>query len=567
MTDNMLYYGDNLDILRRHVKDESVDLIYLDPPFNSKQDYNVLFAEQDGSRAAAQIKAFGDTWHWDQGAEAACLEMIETGGRVSIAIQALRQLLGSNDMMAYIAMMGPRLVELHRKLKPAGSIYLHCDPTASHYLKLLLDAVFEPKNFLNEIAWKRTHAHGSSKRYGPLHDIILFYKKTDEVTWTDPRIPHNEEYIDKHFTNLDADTGRLFQAITLTGSGVRHGESGEPWKGINPTDVNRHWALPGEVTRQLGIVGGTVQDRLDALDAAGIIFWPEKEDGTPRLKWFADELQGMAIPDMWTDIPPISAHAAERLGYPTQKPEALLERIILASSNAGDVVLDPFCGCGTATAAAQKLGRRWIGIDITHLAITLIKHRLHDAFGKDIEKAYKVLGEPTSLPDAQDLAENDPYQFQWWALGLVHARPVEQKKGADKGIDGRLYFHDEGEGGKTKQIIFSVKAGHTGPTHVRDLRGVVEREKAAIGVLITMEKITQPMRTEAASAGFYESAWTRKKHPRIQAITVEELLDGRTIDTPPIRHTSVTFKKAPKAKSGPAAKQANLNFDAEPEDE
>jgi SAM-dependent methyltransferase len=243
----------------------------------------------------------------------------------------------------------------------------------------------------------------------------------------------------------------------------------------------------------------------------------------------------------------ISSQSAERLGYPTQKPEALLERIISASSNEGDLVLDPFCGCGTTIAVAQRLNRQWIGIDITHLAITLMKHRLRDAFGEEIAKTYQTIGEPTSLPDAETLAAEDPYQFQWWALGLVGARPVEQKKGSDKGIDGRLYFHDEVEGGKTKQVILSVKAGNTNVAHLRDLRGVVEREQAEIGVLITMQEPTQPMRAEAAGAGFYHSPGWNKDYPKLQILTVAELLEGKGIDMPPLGQVNRTFKKAPSA--------------------
>lgn len=251
--------------------------------------------------------------------------------------------------------------------------------------------------------------------------------------------------------------------------------------------------------------------------------------------------EGTRQQDIITDIPPINSQAAERLGYPTQKPEPLLERIVKSSSNEGDTVLDPFCGCGTAIAVAQKLKRNWIGIDITHLAIGLIKSRLRDAFSDEISKTYQVIGEPVSVPDAHELAHEDPFQFQWWALGLVGARRIEQKKGADQGIDGRLYFHDE-EGGKTKQIILSVKSGHVSVKDVRDLRGVIEREKAEIGVLITLEEATKPMCTEAAAAGFYKSPWGN--HPRLQILTIAELLDGKRIDYPPT--INVTHKRAPR---------------------
>ncbi len=552
--ENLLYYGDNLDVLRRYVADESVDLVYLDPPFNSNQDYNVLFRERDGTRAAAQIIAFNDTWLWDQAAARAYHEVVEAGGKVSQCMQAFRTFLGENDMLAYLSMMAPRLVELRRVLKPKGSIYLHCDPTASHYLKMLMDAVFGPQNFLNEITWKRTHAHGSSRRYGPVHDTLLFYGRTGEYSWVGLKTQHSPEYIEKHFRNTD-ESGRRFAPITLTGSGVRRGESGRPWRDINPTRVGRHWALPGDLLRKLGIEGNTVQARLEALDEAGMIYWPARSGGTPRLKWYADQLEGMAVPDVWSDIPPIASHAAERLGYPTQKPEALLERIIGAGTSEGATVLDPFCGCGTTIAAAQKLNRRWIGFDITHLAIGLIKHRLRDTFGPRVDRIYRAIGEPVDLAGARELAESEPYQFQWWALGLVGARPVEGTRGADRGVDGRLYFHDEGEGGTTKQVIFSVKAGSVTVSHLRDLRGVIEREGAAIGALISMENPTAAMRREAAAAGFYTAPGAGggkgARHPRLQLLTIELLLGGTRIDMPPW-HESRTFRRAPRARrAGP----------------
>ena len=480
---NTLYYGDNLDVLRRHVADESVDLVYLDPPFNSNATYNVLFAERNGSRAAAQIKAFGDTWQWDQAAAEAYQETVEAGGAVSRAMQAFRQFLGDSDMLAYLAMMAPRLVELRRVLKPTGSIYLHCDPTASHYLKMLMDAVFGPENFLNEIVWSYRRYTAKSRRFQRLHDAILFYGRSDRAVFNDMRGEYGEKsgVADSHYKQDDE--GRWYRWQKRKGQ--------EPYK---------------------------------------IFLSPE----------------GRRLGDVW-DIPHINASARERLGYPTQKPEALLERIIKASSNEGDVVLDPFCGCGTAIAVAQRLNRRWIGIDITHLAIGLIKHRLRDAFGERVAETYQTIGEPTSLPDAATLAAEEPFQFQAWALGLVGARVASSaKKGADKGIDGRLYFHDEAEGGKTKQVIFSVKAGDVTVSHVRDLRGVVEREKAQIGVLISMRKPTKPMKVEAAGAGFYESPWGTK-HPRLQILTVADLLGGKGIDMPQTRDLR-TFKKAPKAK-------------------
>lgn len=471
---NILYYGDNLDILRRYIKDETVDLIYLDPPFKSNQDYNVIFAEQNGTRAAAQIKVFEDTWRWDEGSARTYQEVVETGpDKVSKVMQSFRTFLGGNDMLAYLSMMAPRLIELQRVLKPTGSIYLHCDSTASHYLKLLMDAVFDPRNFRNEIIWCYKRWPSKQDNFQHMHDVILRYSKSKDVIWN------------KLYEDFTEQTKKRIKG----GMKIEHvvGESGK------------------------------------------ILIRPTKEKSP-----------GVAMCDYW-NIPMIAGQAKERLGYPTQKPEALLERIILASTNEGDTVLDPFCGCGTTIVVAQNLKRQWIGIDVTHLAITLIRHRLHDSYGSSIKNTYKVVGEPVSLPDAQTLAREDPYQFQWWALGLVGARPTEQKKGADRGIDGHLYFHDDTTG-KSKQIILSVKTGHVTVSHIRDLRGVMEREKAEIGVLITLTEPTKPMRKEAAGAGFYDSPW-RTRHPRLQILTVGELLKGKQINYPPSRG-NVTFKKA-----------------------
>lgn len=521
---NLLYYGDNLDVLRRHVADESVDLVYLDPPFKSSQEYNVLFAEKNGSQAASQIKAFEDTWHWDQTAEAVFQETVESGGRHSQVMQSLRGCLGENDMMAYLAMMAPRLIELRRVLKPTGSIYLHCDSTASHYLKIVMDSIFDGRNLRADIRWKRTSAHGNVlMNYALVSDQILFYTKGKKWTWNQLYQAYDPEYIESHYGQQDAN-GRRFTTRDLTAS-MQRASSGQlyAWKDIKPVPT-RCWSF-------------TI-DKMEQFEKAGLLVYGRS--GVPRLKLYLDEQPGTPISDIWEDIPPVNSQAQERLGYPTQKPEALLERIIKASTNEGDVVLDPFCGCGTTISAAQKLNRRWIGIDITNLAITLIRGRLTDTFAGAVE--YEVVGEPVSMPDAAKLAADDPYQFQWWALGLVGARPVEEKKGADKGIDGRIYFH-VGDG-KTRQIILSVKAGHVTVSQVRDLRGVLDREKAEIGILISLEEPTSPMRKEAASAGFYASPWG--KHARLQLVTVEDLLTGKMIDRPPIQ-TSTTFKRAPKA--------------------
>ncbi len=402
---------------------------------------------------------------------------MEAGGQVSRALQAFRTILGeSSNMMAYLAMMAPRLVELRRVLKPTGSIYLHCDPVASHYLKLLMDAVFGAGCFRNEIVWHYRKWSAGRYTFQRNHDIIFFYARTDA----------RERVFNQLYMERAASTLKRFGTARIVSGYDEHGKR-----------------VPSQTADE--------------------------------------ESTGVRMDDVWdiARVPPIKQL------FPTQKPEALLERFILASSNPGDTVLDPFCGCGTTVAVAQRLKRRWIGIDVTHLAITLIRHRLLSTYGEQVAGEYRVIGEPVSVPDAEALAASDPYQFQWWALGLVGARPVEQKKGADKGIDGRLYFHDEAKGA-TKQVIISVKAGGTGAAHVRDLRGVVEREKAQIGVLLTMQPPTAPMRKEAASAGFYESPGWHSKHPRLQILTVADLLGGAAIDYPS-RHGNVTFKAAPRA--------------------
>ena len=546
---NTLYYGDNLDVLQRHIRDESVDLIYLDPPFNSNANYNVLFAQKDGKQSSAQIQAFEDTWQWDQTAIQTYTREVEKGGPIADALRAFNLILGDSNMMAYLTMMAPRLKELHRVLKPTGSLYLHCDPTASHYLKVLLDMVFGAENFRNEIVWKRTGSHGGAKKWGPIHDSIMFYTKSPLYPWNKVYQAYNQSYIDDYY-KLSDDKGR-YQLVSLTGPGITQGDSGKPWKNVDPTKSGRHWAVPsGALTRIItneDALKLSTQEKLDILENAGLIYWPPSGE-IPRQKRYLDEAEAVQIQDIVTDIPPIPAQAAERMGYPTQKPIALLERIINASSNPGDVVLDPFCGCGTAIAAAQKLGRQWIGIDITHLAIGLIKRRMEDAFGDSL--TYEVIGEPTTVDGARTLAEQDKYQFQWWALGLVGARPADQKKGADRGIDGRLYFHDDNSG-KTKQVILSVKGGqHVNVSHIRDLIGVLEREKAEIGVYISLEEASKPMRAEAAQAGFYHSETWNRDYPRVQILTIAELLAGKGIDMPPIQQVNQTFRRARREKGG-----------------
>lgn len=542
MTDNTLYFGDNLHILRDNIRDETVDLIYLDPPFNSKANYNLLFQSPKGHSSDAQIEAFEDTWHWGAQAEREFAEIIhQSNTDVSEMMQSLRRFLGESDVMAYLTMIANRLLELHRVLKPTGSIYLHCDPTASHYIKLVMDVVFGPPNFRSEIIWKRTFAHSSAKRYGPVHDVIFFYTGSDEYTWNKLYQPYEPEYLETFFDHVDQD-GRRWMRMDLTGDGVRHGDSGEPWRGINVTAKGRHWAIPTEAVEQYKLArNATSQQKLDALDAAGAIHWPKRESGVPRLKRYADKSLGVSLQSVWTDIRPLHNLSAERLGYPTQKPLQLLERIIQSSSNAGDVILDPFCGCGTAIHAAEKLKRKWIGIDITHLAISLIEKRLNDAFPSI---TFEVQGTPKDFESAHNLSHRDKYQFQWWACSLINAQPYHgKKKGADSGIDGLIFFQDD----KTmpKKIIVSVKGGeNVNVAMIRDLGHVVDREKASIGLFVTLVEPTRPMKDEAVAAGYYEAP-TGASFPKIQILTIKGLLEGtEQPNYPDLMRGGLMFKKA-----------------------
>lgn len=510
---NKLYYGDNLQVLRESIPDASVDLVYLDPPFNSAANYNVLFKAPTGEQSQAQIEAFEDTWHWNDTAALAFEEVI-TGHNTDTAhmLRAMRSFLGENDMMAYLAMMAARLLQLHRVLKPTGSLYLHCDPTASHYLKIMLDAVFGPENFLNEVIWKRTSAHSSAKRYGPVHDTVLFYSKGREYLWNKTYQKYDADYLDLFFDQEDED-GRRWKRSDLTGAGTRNGETGKPWRGIDITKKGRHWAYPPA--------------HLDKLDKEGRVHWPKKEDGMPRLKQYPEDLPGVPLQDVITDVRPMHNLSAERLGYPTQKPVALMERILAASTREGDVVLDPFCGCGTTIHAAEKLHRQWIGIDVTHLAISLIERRMKDAFPG---LTYEVVGTPKDLAGARDLALRDKYQFQWWITSLIGAVPAGgKKKGMDRGIDGYLNFRDAD--GEPQHAIVSVKGGeHVTAPMIRDLKGTIDREGAAMGIFLCLSEPTREMVREAAASGFYETGG--KKFPKVQMLTAEELFAEKRPQVP-----------------------------------
>ena len=517
---NRLLFGDNLGWLRdtREFPDASVDLEYLDPPFNSNADYNVLFREASGQASQAQFHAFTDTWTWADAAEL-YNHFIDSCPSVAVTemMEAFHSFLKNSPMMAYLAMMAPRLVELHRILKPTGSLFLHCDPTASHYLKLLLDAIFGAENFRNEIIWKRTTSKSLAFRSLPCnHDILLLYSKGENFIWNRPFKPYD-------LNNLDEKTAQKYSNTDPDGRRYTLGDLNNP----NPDRPNLTYEFLGHRK-----VWRWTKDRMEAAYKAGIVVQP-RPGAVPRLKRYLDEQEGKPLDDVWTDIPPINSQAQERLGYPTQKPVALLERIITASTNPGDVVLDPFGGCGTAAHAAQKTGRQWIAIDVTYLAINLIKRRLRDAFGEELQ--FEEKGQPTDFTSAQRLAVLDKFQFQHWALSLIDARPLKEGdgKGADRGVDGLLYFYDSKD--ERRKLIVQVKGGGVKRGDVATLLGDVNNQKAAGGILLTLEKPTKPMRDEAADAGRYQSKlWHDKDYPKIQILTIEGLLDKtERVDAPP----------------------------------
>jgi len=477
---NTLYYGDNLKILRKYIPEESVDLIYLDPPFNSKRAYNVIFKDKTGEDASAQIHAFEDTWHWNEETQAAFEQIIfrpEFPPDLKQMLQAFRTFMKSsfgqeNDMLAYLTMMAIRLVEMHRVLKSTGSIYLHCDPTASHYLKILMDQIFGVKNFRNEIVWERGTASGGKaggNKFVPNHDIIFVYNRSSKSNFNRQYIPYTKEYILKRFKYTD--------------------ENG------------RRYRLQLNNRRQ-----------------------------------YLDESKGKPVSDIWKDIYPINPMAKEKLGYPTQKPQALLERIIKASSNEGDVVLDPFCGCGTAVAAAEKLGRKWLGIDITHLAISLIKKRIRDHF-PDVK--FNVIGEPESYESAKALAEMDKFQFEAWAVSLLEGQPFKSKGGGDRGVDGLLYFKDFED--NFHRIIIQVKGGGYHLKDVKELKSTMDAENAPLGVFLALKPPSSGMISYAASLGKWKIPGSSKEYPVMQILTIEDYYNGIRPDLP---DTSETLKKA-----------------------
>jgi len=511
MDTNILYYGDNLKILREHIPNDSIDLIYLDPPFNSNATYNVLFKEPTGKPSEAQITAFEDTWHWGIESERTLLEINNSKlvpPNTKDLMNLLSSSLGRNDMMAYLVMMCIRLAELKRVLKDTGSIYLHCDPKASHYLKIIMDAIFGAEHFGNEISWVRSNPKSHIRNNFPnCRDVILRYIKSDKAFFEIIYESHDPEYVEKAYRYEDQN-GR-YRLLPL----------------LNPND-NR----PNLTYEFLGVkrVWRWTRERMEDSYKNGLVV-QLKPGAVPQYKKYLSESKGRTITDNWDDIG--QAAGNESMGYPTQKPIALLERIVQASSKEGDLVLDPFCGCGTALIAAQELARKWIGIDITHLAIGVMKYRLNTMFPN---VKYIVKGEPEDLAGAKELARQNKYEFQWWAVSKIGGQPYgDKKKGADTGIDGYLYFTDyTTEKDKIRKAIISVKAG--GQIHssmIRDLGHVIDREKADFGIFITLEKPTEPMVRESATKGFY-SAQSGHSYPRIQILTIEDIFRGKKPNIP-----------------------------------
>ncbi len=525
---NTLYYGDNLDILKNYIRDETVDLIYLDPPFQSGKNYNQIFqpVALGVKGATSQIQAFEDTWNWGPEAEREYTELI-TGTltteppsqKLIDLMKAMRGYLAECPLLAYLCMMAPRLVEMRRALKDTGSIYLHCDPTASHYLKLLMDAVFSPANYQNEIIWKRTSAHNTtSRRYGWVTDTLYFYSKSNKYFFNSPRVAHDENYI-RQFYRFQGPDGRRYR-LHLVERNRALGSRPNLIYEYNTYTPEYGWMMEKE--------------KLKKLDKEGKLVWSGK--GRPSRKIYLDEVKKPVVSNLWDDVTPIQATAQERLGYPTQKPETLLERIIKASSNEGDIVLDPFCGCGTTIAVAERLRRKWTGIDITYLSIDVIKKRLGKNHMKENEH-FKVYGVPKDIYSAGKLAEQKPFEFEVWTISQLNATPTT--KTGDKGVDGVINFIDNTKKEKIGKGIISVKGGHSiNPGMVRDLKGTIQSQNADFGILVTLEKPTKGMIEEAVKEGSfdycYQEGTIHKKIPKVQLLTVEDLFtDPIPVKLPP----------------------------------
>ena len=521
---NRLYFGDCLEVMREDIPEESVDLIYLDPPFNSKRLYNAFIG-------GAQWVAFDDTWRWHEAIDD--FDQVAGQPRYKGVMEGLRLMLGDGPQLAYLSYMANRLIECHRVLKSTGSIYLHCDPTMSHYLKAVMDGIFGNRNFHSEVIWRRTNAHNKTTRqYGPIHETILFYSITDEFTFHPGCTPYSKAYIAKRFKHTD-ERGR-YQTNYLTGPGKRNGDSGKAWGGFDPTAVARHWAIPRSLREYLPNADLTSQEALDALYTQDLIVFPKKRGGQPMYKQYIGD--GVRYQDMWTYQPNTQGvlydantcidqdvkyleHEDEKLGYPTQKPVGLLHRILKTSSNPGDTVLDPFCGCGTIVHAAQNLGRRWIGIDICVNACKVIEKRLRghfDTLWDDVE----FIGMPKTRDDAKTLASLDAFRFERWAASLVDGMEANKRQRGDKGIDGwgRLPIKK----GQFIDMVSQVKGGHTNPGHVQAFNGARQQANADLGIFTCFgDRVTNGMRGAAVNTGKFMNA------PVVQIYTIEDYFEGR----------------------------------------
>ena len=538
---NHLHFGDCLTVMMGWPS-QCVDLIYLDPPFNSNRQYNAIYKDETGRPLPDQIDAFCDMWELDEARERAIRHMPvlmrETGIDDAVAdlwrlwMRALRNT--QPRLLAYLSYMTERLLIMQRILKSTGSIYLHCDPTASHYIKTLMDAIFGHQNFQNEIIWRRTSAHNSARRWGPIHDTLLFYSKTEHYQWNRVSQGYNESYLSSAYRYEDRH-GR-YRLTEITGPGTRQGQSGQSWRGVDPTARGRHWAvptLPDWINSPDGYDGWPVQERLDFLDSEGLIDWPAR-GVMPRFKRHLNLADGVAIQDVIWDIPPVSGN--EDMGYDTQKPRALLERIISASSNPGDIVLDPFCGCATTLEAAHNLGRKWIGIDIAIHAIKRVARiRLQDRLGLAEGQDFVIEGVPHTLEGAQDLWQRDKYHFQQWAVEQVEGF-VTSRKSADGGVDGRIYFAVPGEE-ELQRMVVEVKGGkNVNVTDWRALKGVLSREEAMLAGLIVMEPLgSTKVRNFVREAMDLEPVNILGiEYPRMQILSVSEILAGQRFMTPTV---------------------------------
>ena len=491
---NRLYFGDCLEVMREEVSDESVDLVYLDPPFNSKRLYNAFIG-------GSQWVAFDDTWRWHEAIED--FHEVASVPRLAGLMEGLRLMLEEGAELAYLSYMANRLVECHRVLKSTGSIYFHCDPTMSHYLKTILDGVFERRNFRNEISWKRTTTKSDYRQgatnWPRVRDVILHYSRdVNQARYTQQFGPYSQEYLRRTYRHTENGRRYRHDKLTAPGSGTR-GHPRYEFMG-----VTRHWVYNREKMERLLKEGRVIQT------APGRV---------PVYKRFLDEVRGVAISDHWDDIPPIQGSAKERLGYPTQKPLALLRRILEASSNAGDVVLDPFCGCGTTLHAAQDLGRKWIGIDVCVNACRVIERRLTHHFDS-LWDTIEFVGIPKTIDDAKELANLDKFKFERWAASLVDGMEANTRQRGDRGIDGwgRIPIRK----GHFIDMVAQVKGGSTGPGDVQAFNGARQQAGADLGIFTCFEeRVTSNMKDAAASAGRFMEV------PALQIFTVEDYFEDR----------------------------------------